>query len=105
MFTIILTFILTFIAGDIVINDFQNAQYYGLVYLGSPPQKFEVIFDTGSADLWVASANCTYSCGFHTRFNNVKSTSYVPNGRLFNITYGSGSVKGFDSRKLYLHLI
>ena len=84
--------------GAIVINDYQNAQYYGEISLGSPPQKFQVVFDTGSSDLWVASANCDSSCGKHSKYNSANSKSYKANGMPFNITYGSGPVNGYESQ-------
>merc|ERR1712039_375619 len=39
--------------GDVVLNDFQNAMYYGEVEVGTPGQKINVIWDTGSSNLWV----------------------------------------------------
>jgi len=83
--------------GSVVIKDYQNSQYYGEITLGTPDQKFEVIFDTGSADLWVASSQCDSSCGRHARYNSAKSSTYQANGTAFDITYGSGPVSGFES--------
>jgi len=83
--------------GSIVINDYENAQYYGEIALGTPEQKFNVIFDTGSSDLWVASSNCDSSCGRHAEYNSADSSTYIANGEVFNITYGSGPVSGYES--------
>lgn len=81
-----------------MINDYQNAQYYGEIELGTPGQKFEVIYDTGSSDLWVASNSCGSSCGSHAKYVSSKSSTYVANGTNFHIMYGSGPVSGFESQ-------
>lgn len=83
--------------GSIIINDYENSQYYGAINLGTPGQKFQVIFDTGSSDLWVASSNCDSSCGRHAKYDATKSSTYVKNGTTFNIEYGSGPVAGYES--------
>jgi hypothetical protein len=83
--------------GSIVINDYENSQYYGEVALGTPEQKFNVIFDTGSSDLWVASSKCDDSCGRHAEYDSSASSTYVANGTAFDIMYGSGPVSGFQS--------
>ena len=54
--------------GAVTIRDYSNAQYYGQIGLGTPVQDFDVIFDTGSANLWVTSEQCDSSCGTHSRF-------------------------------------
>ena len=84
--------------GSIVVNDFMNSQYFGIISLGSPAQNFNVIFDTGSSDLWVAGSGCALmSCGLHRKYKSSASTSYIQNGTDFHITYGSGPVSGFQS--------
>lgn len=82
--------------GKVTIKDFENAQYFGQLALGTPEQTFNVIFDTGSSNLWVPAKNCTKgSCLTKHKFDPSKSSTYQPDGRPFHIVYGSGPVSGF----------
>jgi cathepsin D len=77
------------------ISDYVNAQYYGPVSIGTPEQTFQVIFDTGSSNLWVPSSQCS-KCN-HKKYQATASSTYVANGTKFHIEYGSGSLDGFLS--------
>jgi len=60
-----------------------------------------VIFDTGSANLWVPSAKCrgfNLPCLLHRRYASQHSRTYVQDDTPFAIKYGSGSMTGFISR-------
>uniref|UniRef100_A0A158Q7G5 Peptidase A1 domain-containing protein n=1 Tax=Elaeophora elaphi TaxID=1147741 RepID=A0A158Q7G5_9BILA len=91
-------------------NGIQLFEYMDNLYLinitiGSPPQHFEIVPDTGSADLWVVSTDCdSYSCTgsqelyVKNRFDPSLSSTYLPDGRNFTISYGSGYSAGILGR-------
>ncbi|XP_011895143.1 PREDICTED: cathepsin E isoform X1 [Cercocebus atys] len=73
----------------------SQMEYFGTISIGSPPQNFTVIFDTGSSNLWVPSVYCTSpACKTHTRFQPSQSSTYSQPGQSFSIQYGTGSLSG-----------
>ena len=63
----------------IPLKNYRNTQYVGEITIGTPAQTIPVIFDTGSANLWVTSALCKdASCTSHISFNRNKSETYKP---------------------------
>ncbi|KAG8012585.1 Gastricsin [Nibea albiflora] len=82
-------------SANMYINNYADTTYYGPITIGTPPQSFLVLFDTGSANLWVDSIYCnTQACNAHTKFNPQQSSTYTANGRSFYLPYGAGSLYG-----------
>ncbi|KAL0970627.1 hypothetical protein UPYG_G00244680 [Umbra pygmaea] len=80
---------------NIHINNYADNIYYGPITIGTPPQSLQVVFDTGSANLWVYSIYCnTQACKTHKKFNPQKSSTYRANGQTFEVSYGSGIIDG-----------
>ncbi|XP_063064460.1 pepsin A-like [Engraulis encrasicolus] len=75
-------------------ND-ADLSYYGVISLGTPPQSFKVVFDTGSSNLWVPSTYCNSpSCNDHHKFNPESSSTFQPTVQSFQIPYGTGYLTG-----------
>ncbi|KAK3490121.1 aspartic peptidase domain-containing protein [Neurospora crassa] len=72
-------------------NGKTELQWMATITVGTPPQTFKVVVDTGSTALVLPRNNCT-NCGKHSLFNPSKSTSFLPQPALFRpIEYGTGA--------------
>jgi len=84
------------------------SEYYGSIAMGSPPQEFDVVFDTGSGNIVVPTLKCAdEACEDHHRFSSGASRTAVQlaleDGTLLEpgqdrdtttITYGTGKLTG-----------
>ncbi|RCH86032.1 hypothetical protein CU098_008402 [Rhizopus stolonifer] len=76
---------------------YVDIEYVGEISVGTPPQTFQMDFDTGSSDIWIPSTSCLGSCGIHPRFDpNASSTFELVTNQTWRLQYGDGSsVSGF----------
>uniref|UniRef100_A0A7I5EC99 Peptidase A1 domain-containing protein n=1 Tax=Haemonchus contortus TaxID=6289 RepID=A0A7I5EC99_HAECO len=76
----------------------MNLHYYGIITIGTPPQSFKVVFDTGSSNLWVPCAKCPPSniaCRNHSKFDCERSSTCSETNVSITIKYGRGSMEGY----------
>ncbi|KAJ5344994.1 hypothetical protein N7452_002998 [Penicillium brevicompactum] len=83
--------------GQVGADDVQNdSMYLAEIEIGTPAQKLNLDFDTGSADLWVWSTKLPSETlsenKNHVIFDPTKSTTYKEKeGSTWKISYGDGS--------------
>ncbi|KAJ7574402.1 aspartic peptidase domain-containing protein [Mycena floridula] len=94
-------------ASNLPLQDYFNRtdlQWYGQVQVGTPPQNFTVVFDTGSDTFEIpglAGKNCTTGCTNQRKFDWDKSSTFklTEDGQSF-LQFGTGvgidPVKGAD---------
>ena len=68
------------------------ASIYGIYYVGSVTvgsQSFQMMFDTGSSDVWIPGPTCGSACAPHPLYTGPYTSP--PTTTPFSITYGDGS--------------
>jgi len=89
-------------SGSDQLIDWYDNFYLSNITVGTPPQRFTIVPDTGSSNLWVIDTTCnTQACRGYpqsgwtkNRYDRSRSTTFVNDGRPFSIQYGSGSCRG-----------
>jgi len=71
----------------------HNTELFGTIKVGTPPQEFTVIFDTGSSNFWLPSSSCE-GAGNRRLFKTQESSTFVKSSKKINIQYGKGAVAG-----------
>lgn len=70
--------------------------YYGNIYVGTPPQRAEVLLDTGSPVSWVFGPNGSYNDAPMFYYN--ESSTFDWQNESFSARYGSGQYLGHWAR-------
>ncbi|XP_045883833.1 pepsin B [Meles meles] len=82
-------------------TNYLDNYYFGEISIGTPPQNFLILFDTGSSNLWVPSTYCqSRACSNHNRFNPSSSSTYRSSEQTYTLAYGFGSLTvllGYDT--------
>ncbi|KAJ7668345.1 aspartic peptidase domain-containing protein [Mycena rosella] len=79
---------------NLITNQGTDSSFYGSLAIGTPAVSFDVILDTGSADLWVAGNTCQQGCSSVQTFDPSASSTFKNDSAPFSITYGSGAAAG-----------
>jgi len=66
-----------------------DLQWFGTIEVGTPPQEFTVVFDTGSFSLEIPGTTCS-TCINQRKFDGTKSSTFIDNRRTSTITFGTG---------------
>jgi len=79
------------------LKDYFDIQIFAPIYIGSQRQEFNLIFDTGSAWLWVGHASCD-TCANPAKFDSRASSTFRQLSQwATTLAYGMGQVLGLDT--------
>ncbi|KAL1201748.1 Aspartic proteinase A2 [Cardamine amara subsp. amara] len=87
----------TMINTNVPLQNVYDWIYYGSIQIGTPGQTFDVVFDTGSSDLWVPGNGWKVVRESVKIYDPKASRTYRPNGKKVALKYGTGSLTGILS--------
>ncbi|KAJ6483962.1 acid protease [Mycena sanguinolenta] len=70
--------------------DGTDLQWYGKISVGTPPQAFTVVFDTGSATLEIPGTACGSACKNQHQFNSSASATFIDKNSSSTLVFGTG---------------
>ncbi|KAG2071567.1 acid protease [Suillus decipiens] len=85
---------------NLIVDQLYDSSYYGSLAIGTPAVSFDVILDTGSSDLWVASSTCGTSCGSIATYNPSSSSTFQNLSTPFDIQYVVGYAAGYVAQDI-----
>ncbi|GFG35126.1 hypothetical protein Cfor_09613, partial [Coptotermes formosanus] len=83
---------------------YLDSEFYGEISIGRPAKTFYVSFDTAWSNTWIPSKKCSFfniACQLHNKYNSKKSSTYIKNGTVFNVSLGNEQLLGFLSTDLF----
>ena len=83
-------------SGSIDIKNYADAQYVTTISVGSDQTEFNVVLDTGSANLWIP--DISYSGYVSNTFDCLKSSTCVSDqSDVRQLNYGKGAIQGYTA--------
>ncbi|XP_039037477.1 aspartic proteinase A1-like [Hibiscus syriacus] len=78
----------------VALTKYKLVDYNGEIAIGTPPQKFKVVFDTGISNLFVPSS---FSCYIHSKYEASQSITYKKSDEPVVVYYVNAPIYGFFS--------
>ncbi|KAG2749602.1 acid protease [Suillus brevipes Sb2] len=79
---------------NLMVNQGLDTSFYGSLAVGTPPYSFDVLLDTGSSDMWIASSTCQSMCAGTGNFDSTKSSTFKNLNKNFSVSYSKGYAAG-----------